>query len=189
MHADAGREGNMRLVVALVGVIVCDENPVMLSPRVEWPPPCDTETTPGPLCLTASAGHPTGSQARPLGGHTGLSPRGGLPADPRTRTRRTHAPRVAHVRSIRSFDPALPSLGRPRVVPAAPNFSHQGQHRPFARTRPLNVPSRLAEEGGEGLSLARSTQSLHIAPSRGGKHARQQGRPQNAPAQLASGTA
>ena len=54
----------------------CDVSHVLLSPRAERPPPSDTETTPSPLCPTAAAGHPTRSQARPLGGHTGSSPRG-----------------------------------------------------------------------------------------------------------------
>ena len=43
--------------------------------------------------------------------------------------------------SIQSFDPSIPSLGRPRVVPAAPNFSHLGQHQSFTNKRPLNTHS------------------------------------------------
>ena len=110
---------------------VCDVNLVLLSPRVERPPPSRQGNNPRPalphgsrgpsdplasppsgrahrfkptwglagrtphplharalsgacalsiarprLCLMATAGHPTRSQARPLGGHTGSSPRG-----------------------------------------------------------------------------------------------------------------
>ena len=57
---------------------VRNDSVVLLSPRAERPPPSDTATFPGPLCLTASAGHPTRSQARPLSGHTGSSTRGTL---------------------------------------------------------------------------------------------------------------
>ena len=38
---------------------VCDENLVLLPSQAERPPPSDTATTPGPLCFTASADHPT----------------------------------------------------------------------------------------------------------------------------------
>ena len=48
---------------------VCDESLMLLSARVERPPPSDTEATPGPLCPTPDTRHPTRSQARPLGGH------------------------------------------------------------------------------------------------------------------------
>ena len=42
-------------------------------------------------------------------------------------------------RTIRSFEPSLPSLGRPRAVPAAPNLSLLGQHQSFTIERPLNA--------------------------------------------------
>ena len=65
-------------------------------------------------------------------------PAWGSPAVPSTR--RTHAPPSGVCMcSFRSFDPCVPFLGRPRVVPAAPNLSHFGQHRSFISTRPLNV--------------------------------------------------
>ena len=70
---------------------------------------------------------------------TPVRARVGLAGRTRTRTRRTHAPRVVCMCSIRSFDPSLPPLGRPRVVTAAPNSSRLGQHRSCTRTRPLNV--------------------------------------------------
>ena len=70
---------------------------------------------------------------------TPVRARVGLTGRTRTRTRRTRAPRVVCVCSIRSRDPSLPSLGRPRLVPAAPNFSHLGQHQSFTSKRPLNV--------------------------------------------------
>ncbi len=55
-------------------VSVCDEDLVLLYSRAERPPPSVTETTPGPLCFTASAGHPTRSRARPLGGRISSGP-------------------------------------------------------------------------------------------------------------------
>ncbi len=51
--------------------------------------------------------------------------------------------------SIRSLDPSLPSLGRPRVLLAAPNFSHLGQHQSFTRMRPLNVQAGQHEHCGD----------------------------------------
>ncbi len=81
---------------------------------------------------------------------------------------RTHAPCGVCVSPAQSFDPSLPSLGRPRVVPAAPNFSHLGQHRSFTRTS-IQVSS-TSVCAGMGLQLhpARSGTMLHYgahAPS------------------------
>ncbi len=49
------------------------------------------------------------------------------------------APSGVCVCSIRSFDPSLPSLGRPRVAPGRAELEPLGQHQFLTRTRPLNV--------------------------------------------------
>ncbi len=127
---------------------VRDDSLVLLFPRVERPPPDDTETTPGPLCPHGRRGSSNPLASSPSGRAHRFEPAWGSPAV--THTRRTHThPSGVCMCSIRSFDPSLPSLGRPRVVPAAPKFSHLGLHRSFTGTRPLNARTGQQRKGLE----------------------------------------
>jgi len=131
-------------------LLVCRGNLVQLPPQVALAP-SDKATTTGSLCPTVGAGHPTRSQARSLGGRTGSSLRGAHQLYPVPAARRRSA-------WCARFDrltppPPPPSLGRPRVVSAAPNSSHLGQCLFLTRTRTLNVHNLKADRNGPWIAV------------------------------------
>ena len=110
---------------------------MLLSPRAERPQLSDIVPTPSPLCPTADAGHPTRSQARPLDGHTGSSPRGAHRPHP-VPASRTRPEWCVCARFDRLTPPARPSSdpmwSSPRrtcaIRPTSVLHSHAASFRP-----------------------------------------------------------
>ena len=147
---------------------VCDVNLVLLSPRVERSPPSDRATTPGPLCPTAGAGHPTRSQARPLGGHTGSSPRGAHRPHPYPYPPRARAPSGVYVHVLDSLVLPLPSV--PRATPCGPRRAELEPYRstpvlhPHVAAQSPYIPARQMKPGDVGCSRLHLLSAMRWEP-------------------------
>ena len=134
----------------------CEDNLVLPSPPVERPPTSGTAATPGPFYPTAGAGHPTRSQARSLGGHTGSSPRGAHRPSPVPG--RTRAPRVLCV-GARLHRLTLPPV--PRATACGPRRAEHEPFRSISVSHPHAAPQRPHRSAARGCTSIKSTQPCH----------------------------